>query len=37
MNGLTEMAEVPELAITDVRMVGPDIRITARINTTEQK
>ena len=37
LNGLTEMAEVPALAITDVRMVGPDIRITARINTTEQK
>ncbi|WP_064605598.1 bifunctional diaminohydroxyphosphoribosylaminopyrimidine deaminase/5-amino-6-(5-phosphoribosylamino)uracil reductase RibD [Photobacterium sp. J15] len=31
LNGLTAMTQVPELDITDVRMVGPDIRITARI------
>jgi len=28
---LTAMSQVPELDISDVRMVGPDIRITARI------
>ncbi|WP_299015848.1 bifunctional diaminohydroxyphosphoribosylaminopyrimidine deaminase/5-amino-6-(5-phosphoribosylamino)uracil reductase RibD [uncultured Photobacterium sp.] len=31
LQGLTAMTQVPELDITDVRMVGPDIRITARI------
>ena len=31
LQGLTSMAQVPELDITDVRMVGPDIRITAQI------
>ncbi|MGF1685940.1 bifunctional diaminohydroxyphosphoribosylaminopyrimidine deaminase/5-amino-6-(5-phosphoribosylamino)uracil reductase RibD [Photobacterium japonica] len=31
LEGLTDMADVPELTITDVRMVGPDIRITARV------
>lgn len=31
LQGLTAMAQVPELDISDVRMVGPDIRITARI------
>ncbi|MBV1843407.1 bifunctional diaminohydroxyphosphoribosylaminopyrimidine deaminase/5-amino-6-(5-phosphoribosylamino)uracil reductase RibD [Photobacterium ganghwense] len=30
LRGLTAMAQVPELIISDVRMVGPDIRITAR-------
>lgn len=31
LQGLTAMSQVPELAISDVRMVGPDIRITARV------
>ncbi|MCW8328073.1 bifunctional diaminohydroxyphosphoribosylaminopyrimidine deaminase/5-amino-6-(5-phosphoribosylamino)uracil reductase RibD [Photobacterium sp. SDRW27] len=31
LQGLTAMSQVPELDITDVRMVGPDIRITAQI------
>ncbi|MGF1716891.1 bifunctional diaminohydroxyphosphoribosylaminopyrimidine deaminase/5-amino-6-(5-phosphoribosylamino)uracil reductase RibD [Photobacterium chitinilyticum] len=31
LQGLTAMSQVPELDISDVRMVGPDIRITARI------
>ena len=31
LQGLTAMAQVPELDITDLRMVGPDIRITAQI------
>ncbi len=31
LQGLTTMSQVPELDISDVRMVGPDIRITARI------
>ena len=31
LNGLVSMAQVPELTITDLRMVGSDIRITARI------
>ncbi|OLQ75931.1 riboflavin biosynthesis protein RibD [Photobacterium proteolyticum] len=31
LQGVTEMSQVPELAISDVRMVGPDIRITARV------
>ncbi|PFG46148.1 diaminohydroxyphosphoribosylaminopyrimidine deaminase [Vibrio sp. ES.051] len=33
--GLTEMAKVIDLNITDVRMVGVDIRITATIKRTE--
>lgn len=28
----TALAQVPELSWTDVRMVGPDIRLTARLN-----
>ncbi|MBY5948188.1 bifunctional diaminohydroxyphosphoribosylaminopyrimidine deaminase/5-amino-6-(5-phosphoribosylamino)uracil reductase RibD [Photobacterium rosenbergii] len=32
LNGLVSMAQVPELSISDVRMVGDDIRITSRIN-----
>lgn len=32
LEGLVAMSDVPELTITDVRMVGPDIRITARLN-----
>ncbi|MGF1699250.1 bifunctional diaminohydroxyphosphoribosylaminopyrimidine deaminase/5-amino-6-(5-phosphoribosylamino)uracil reductase RibD [Photobacterium makurazakiensis] len=32
LKGLLAMSDVPELTITDVRMVGPDIRITARLN-----
>ena len=31
LNGLVSMAQVPELSILDVRMVGGDIRITSRI------
>ena len=31
LNGLVSMAQVPELSISDVRMVGDDIRITSRI------
>ncbi|MGF1691240.1 bifunctional diaminohydroxyphosphoribosylaminopyrimidine deaminase/5-amino-6-(5-phosphoribosylamino)uracil reductase RibD [Photobacterium kagoshimensis] len=30
--GLTSMAQVPELTISDVRTVGPDIRITAGVS-----
>ena len=29
--GLTRLFQAPKLAIKDVRMVGPDIRITAKI------
>ncbi|PSW03958.1 bifunctional diaminohydroxyphosphoribosylaminopyrimidine deaminase/5-amino-6-(5-phosphoribosylamino)uracil reductase RibD [Photobacterium rosenbergii] len=32
LNGLVSMTQVPELSISDVRMVGDDIRITSRIN-----
>ncbi|MGF1738333.1 bifunctional diaminohydroxyphosphoribosylaminopyrimidine deaminase/5-amino-6-(5-phosphoribosylamino)uracil reductase RibD [Photobacterium satsumensis] len=31
LNGLIAMDQVPELSVTDVRMVGGDIRITSRI------
>ena len=31
LNGLVSMTQVPELSISDVRMVGGDIRITCRI------
>ncbi|WEM41730.1 bifunctional diaminohydroxyphosphoribosylaminopyrimidine deaminase/5-amino-6-(5-phosphoribosylamino)uracil reductase RibD [Photobacterium sp. DA100] len=31
LNGLVSMAQVPELSISDVRMVGGDVRITSRI------
>lgn len=31
LNGLMSMTQVPELSISDVRMVGGDIRITSRI------
>ncbi|AJR09685.1 bifunctional diaminohydroxyphosphoribosylaminopyrimidine deaminase/5-amino-6-(5-phosphoribosylamino)uracil reductase [Photobacterium gaetbulicola] len=31
LNGLVSMAQVPELTISDVRMVGGDVRITSRI------
>ena len=31
LNGLVSMTQVPELSISDVRMVGGDIRITSRI------
>ncbi|KHT64050.1 5-amino-6-(5-phosphoribosylamino)uracil reductase [Photobacterium gaetbulicola] len=31
LNGLVSMAQVPELSISDVRMVGGDVRITCRI------
>ncbi|OAN14319.1 bifunctional diaminohydroxyphosphoribosylaminopyrimidine deaminase/5-amino-6-(5-phosphoribosylamino)uracil reductase [Photobacterium jeanii] len=34
--GLTAMSQVPELDITDVRTVGPDIRITARIKSPKE-
>ncbi|CAM3051374.1 bifunctional diaminohydroxyphosphoribosylaminopyrimidine deaminase/5-amino-6-(5-phosphoribosylamino)uracil reductase RibD [Vibrio mytili] len=33
--GLTDMAEVIDLDVTDVRMIGPDIRITASIARKE--
>ncbi|PSU32053.1 bifunctional diaminohydroxyphosphoribosylaminopyrimidine deaminase/5-amino-6-(5-phosphoribosylamino)uracil reductase RibD [Photobacterium lutimaris] len=31
LNGLVSMDQVPELSVTDVRMVGGDIRISARV------
>ncbi|MGR5064328.1 bifunctional diaminohydroxyphosphoribosylaminopyrimidine deaminase/5-amino-6-(5-phosphoribosylamino)uracil reductase RibD [Photobacterium sp. DNB22_13_2] len=31
LNGLVAMDQVPELSVTDVRMVGGDIRITSRV------
>jgi len=31
LKGLTSMSQVPNLEITDVRMVGPDLRIIARV------
>lgn len=46
LNGLVSMDQVPELSVTDVRMVGGDIRITSRVqahiqtdilNQTKQK
>jgi diaminohydroxyphosphoribosylaminopyrimidine deaminase/5-amino-6-(5-phosphoribosylamino)uracil reductase len=35
--GLTEMAQVIDLNITDVRMVGVDIRLTATITTAKKE
>ena len=37
LNGLVSMAQVPELSISDVRMVGGDIRITSRLQARIQQ
>lgn len=36
LDSMVSMDQVPELAITDVRMVGPDIRITAKIKDVNE-
>ncbi|MGF1725058.1 bifunctional diaminohydroxyphosphoribosylaminopyrimidine deaminase/5-amino-6-(5-phosphoribosylamino)uracil reductase RibD [Photobacterium nomapromontoriensis] len=36
LTGMLSMDQVPELSITDVRMVGPDIRITAKIKDVNE-